>query len=166
LPETRAIFSRVVDPTQLAPQYPWFMQQYVDAVYDVTVVVVRNRLFAFKLARDFLTTSIDWREVPEVACAWQPMELPVGICNAVFGYMNDLRLHFGRLDFLMDKNEQLHFCELNANAQYAWLDYDRKVGLLPAVLEEISPATERHPIPVAHPLSTAIANLTAVAGEC
>jgi hypothetical protein len=162
---SRIIFSTAVDPSHLAPDHPWFMQQYVNAAYDVTVVVVRNRLFAFKLIRDFLATSIDWREVPDAGGAWQPTELPETIRAAIFGYMNDMRLDFARLDFLMDKNEQLYFCEINPNAQYAWLDYDRKLGLLDAVLEELSPLTERHTIPVRHPLGSATADLAGPSRE-
>jgi hypothetical protein len=147
------IFSTVVDPSCLAPSYPWFMQRYVQASCDVTVVVVRNQLFAFKLVRDFLKTSIDWRQIPEKERAWSRIELPQPTCAAILNYMNDLRFHFGRLDFLMDENQQLYFCEVNPNGQYAWLDFDGKHGLLSAILQELSPATKRHSIPVAHPLS-------------
>jgi hypothetical protein len=153
LPEPRAIYSTRVDPSELAPEYPWFMQRYVEAVFDVTVVVVRKRLFAFELARDFLATSIDWREIPDKTSAWTPMELsePTGI--AILRYMDDLHLDFGRLDFLKDENGQMYFCEVNPNPQFDWLDYEGKRGLVSAVLEELSPMTERHSIPVRHPLA-------------
>jgi hypothetical protein len=165
-PGPGVIFSTLVDPTQLAPEYPWYMQQYVEAAYDVTVVVVRKRLFAFRLARNFLATSIDWREIPDIGCDWTAMELPEATRLAIFRYMDDLHLDFGRLDFLMDDDGQLYFCEINPNAEYAWLDFDGKLGLLRAVLEELSPATERHSIPVPHPLATATADLLGLAGEC
>jgi hypothetical protein len=154
LPADKFIFSTPVDPTRLAPNHAWFMQRYVQAVFDVTVVVVRHRLFAFKLARDFLETSIDWREVDDgKEDAWTPLALAENTCTAILRYMRAMRLDFGRLDFLMDATGQLHFCEVNPNPQYAWLDYDRAYGLLSAVLDEISPVTERHSIPFAHPLA-------------
>jgi hypothetical protein len=67
--------------------------------------------------------------------------------------MQAMRLDFGRLDFLMGSDGEMYFCEVNPNPQYAWLDYDREYGLVRAVLDEISPATPRHPIPLAHPLA-------------
>jgi len=152
-PGDKFIFSTAVDPSHLVPDYPWFMQRYVEATFDVTVVVVRNRLFAFKLARDFLETSIDWRAIPNKENAWTPIELPEATRSAILRYMHELRLHFGRLDFLMDASGELHFCEVNPNPQYAWLDFEGTCGLLSAVLDELSPATERHAIPVAHPLA-------------
>jgi hypothetical protein len=151
-PGDKFIFSTAVDPTQLAPNYPWFMQQYVQAAFDVTVVVVRDRVFGFKLARDFLETSIDWRSISDKENEWTPTELSETVRSAILRYMRDLRLDFGRLDFLMDASGELHFCEVNPNPQYAWLDYEGTNGLLSAVLEEISPTTERHSIPVPHPL--------------
>ena len=153
LPDERVIFSTRVDPTELAQEYPWFMQRYQEAVFDITVVFVRKQIFAFELARDFLSTSIDWREIPDKGDPWKPFELPEDVRDKVIGYMEVLHLDFGRLDFLRDKDGELHFCEVNCNPQFAWLDYEGKAGLLSAVLNELSPKTERHPIPVRHPLA-------------
>jgi len=153
LPDGKFIFSTALDPSRLAPNLPWFMQRYVEAVFDITVVVVRNRLFAFKLPRDFLASEIDWRAVTHEDDAWSPTQLSPPVTTAILRYMRAMRLDFGRLDFLMDASGELHFCEVNPNPQYAWLDYDRQCGLLSAVLDEISPTTERHSIPVAHPLA-------------
>lgn len=153
LPDDRVIFSTRVDPSDLALEYPWFMQRYEEAVFDITVMFVRKRTFAFELERDFLATSIDWREIPDKGAAWKPFELPNLVRDNIIGYMKALRLDFGRLDFLRDKYGEFHFCEVNCNPQFAWLDYEGKEQLLSAVVEELSPETERHPIPVRHPLA-------------
>jgi hypothetical protein len=153
LPDDRVIFSTRVDSSDLAPGYPWFIQRYEEAAFDITVMFVRKRIFAFELERDFLATSIDWREIPDKGEAWKPFELPDPVRDKIIGYMEALHLDFGRLDFLRDKHGELHFCEVNCNPQFAWLDYDGKGGLLSAVLQELSPKTERHPIPVRHPLA-------------
>lgn len=153
LPDDRVIFSTRVDPSDLALGYPWFMQRYQEADFDVTVMFVRKRIFGFELARDFLATSVDWREIPDKGAAWKPFELPGPVCDKVIKYMEVLHLDFGRLDFLRDKDGGLHFCEVNCNPQFAWLDYGGEGGLLSTILEELSPATERHPIPTRHPLA-------------
>jgi len=153
LPDGRFIFSTAVDPSRLAPSLPWFVQSYVEADFDMTVVVVRDHLFAFKLPRDFLDRSIDWRAITGLEECWQPIELSTSISGSILRYMKAMRLDFGRLDFLMGSDGEMYFCEVNPNPQYAWLDYDREYGLVLAVLEEISPVTPRHPIPLAHPLA-------------
>jgi len=154
-PDDKFIFSTAVDPARLANNHPWFMQRYVQADFDVTVMVVGNRLFSFKLARDFLETSIDWREIPGKEADWRPIELPETDRAAILRYMQAMHLDFGRLDFLMDAGGRLHFCEVNPNPQYLWLDPERAHGVVSAVIEEISPATARHSIPIAHPLARA-----------
>ena len=153
LPNGRFIFSTPVDPSRLAPNLPWFVQSYIEADFDITVVVVRDQPFAFKLPRDFLDRSIDWRAITDREECWQPFELSSSISDGILGYMQAMRLDFGRLDFLMGSDGEMYFCEVNPNPQYAWLDYDREYGLVRAVLDEISPATPRHPIPLAHPLA-------------
>ena len=153
LPEGQNIFSTRVDPSALALRYPWFMQQYIDAVADVTVLVIRHRLFAFELERDFLETSIDWREIPGKCSAWKPMELQETTRDAIHRYMESILLGFGRLDFLRDHNGDLQFCEVNPNPQFAWLGLDDASGIRSAILEEISPLTKRHAIPSRHPLA-------------
>jgi hypothetical protein len=40
------------------------------------------------------------------------------------------------------------FLEVNANGEWAWLDFDGKNGLLDKILGEISPLTPRYCIPV------------------
>ena len=152
LPDERLFFSTRVDPSQLAEGYPWFFQRYQEATFDITVMFVRKQIFAFELARDFLETSIDWREIPDKGTAWKPFQLPEAVRDKVISYMQVLQLDFGRLDFLRDSSGEFHFCEVNCNPQFAWLDYDRKEGLVSALLDELSPETERHPIPVRHPL--------------
>jgi hypothetical protein len=152
LPDERLFFSTRVDLARLAKGFPWFFQHYQEATFDITVMFVRKQIFAFELARDFLETSIDWREVPDKGAAWKPFQLPEMVRDKVISYMQVLQLDFGRLDFLRDSSGEFHFCEVNSNPQFAWLDYDRKEGLVSAVLSELSPETERHPIPVRHPL--------------
>jgi glutathione synthase/RimK-type ligase-like ATP-grasp enzyme len=60
--------------------------------------------------------------------------------------MNEMGLHFGRLDFLWG-TDGYHFLEVNTNGEWAWLDTEGRYGLLQKVIEEISPDTALHAIP-------------------
>jgi hypothetical protein len=60
--------------------------------------------------------------------------------------MDEMGLQFGRLDFLLNELGY-HFLEVNTNGEWAWLDPDGRHGLLPKVVDEISPDTPIHPIP-------------------
>ena len=80
-------------------------------------------------------------------------QIPAGLQMAIKQYMKILHLDFGRLDFLLDDRALYWFCEVNPNGQFAWLDLNNEHGLLTAVIGEICPTTQLHPIPNRHPLS-------------
>lgn len=94
---------------------------------------------------------MDWREFISDKQIWRKVELPASLKRAIVAYMGELGLDFGRLDMLLDKEGQYHFCEVNPNGQFAWLDLNDEHGLLSKVIEEISPVTACYPIPHAHP---------------
>jgi hypothetical protein len=150
----RVLYTTEVRADDLDLRYPWFVEQYIEASHDVTVVFVRRQLFAFSLDRDFLNTTVDWRQCMFQEQKWTRHSLPSDLSTAILEYMEALKLDFGRFDFLLDKHQRYWFCELNPNGQFAWLDLSGEQGLLDAVMQEISPTTERHPIPNRHPLES------------
>lgn len=149
----KVLFTTKVQTGDLDHRYPWFLQKYVPAAFDVTAVYIRGKVFAFKLHRDFLEESPDWRRYISREPQWTPIVLPEDLLQSVTLYMDDLNLNFGRLDFLLDDEQCYWFCEVNPNGQFAWLDLDGECGLLQAVVEEISPSTEHHAIRHKHPLA-------------
>jgi hypothetical protein len=59
--ENRILYTTQVDEGRLALQEPWLVQDYVEASYDVTVVFVRNQLFAFQQLRVIGSKVVDCR---------------------------------------------------------------------------------------------------------
>jgi hypothetical protein len=149
--EGATLFTTRVDTDQLSPEVPWFIQECIMAETDVTVQVVRDRVFAFELdRRPFMAQTVDWRELAadETSGEWRPHALPEDVEQNVFAFMDKLGLHFGRLDFLLAE-DVYHFLEVNPNGQWGWLDVEGKHGLLNKVIEEISPSTRCTPVPIA-----------------
>jgi hypothetical protein len=144
------IFATKVNQNELDVSCPWLIQEYVYSQKDITVVFVRDELFAFELDRtSFLDKTIDWRElsVDTTTDMWLPHILPDCVKNSIFQFMKELKLHFGRFDFLYD-HDKYYFLEINPNGQWAWLDSERKFKLLDKVINEISPDTPLYSIPV------------------
>lgn len=147
--DPRVIYTTRVAESELSPDFPWFVQDYVAATHDVTVAFVRDRAFAFELDRDtFVKRTADWRELPVEATAaqWRPHQLDPALERAIFGFMAELGLHYGRLDFLLEDGRYA-FLEVNPNGQWGWLDANGDYGLLDKMVAELSPATARHPLP-------------------
>jgi len=136
-----------VDAAKLDPATPWFKQSLVDATHDVTVVFVRGGLFAFAFDRSLLGgRTVDWREEGTATVPhWELHELPDEIGKGIRGFMSEVGLDYGRLDFLHDGSTH-HFLEVNANGEWDWLDPDKGRGVFDAIVAEIHPDTPVHPL--------------------
>ncbi|MHB1954048.1 MAG: hypothetical protein ACYCOU_09905 [Sulfobacillus sp.] len=143
------LFTTCVDAKQLSPSSPWFLQSYVPAEDDVTVVAVRDTLFAFSLGRaEFPAGVVDWRRARILAPEqkWVPHELPRNFADSIRRFMGDMSLHYGRLDFLLN-GSTYHFLEVNPNGEWGWLDPLGESGIVDALEKELSPDTVCHALP-------------------
>jgi hypothetical protein len=133
------MYTTEVTGRTLAPGFPWFTQDRVDADYDVTAVYVLGQVFAYRLDRRRFQ-GLDWRAAAfETAEAWQRFTPDAALATAIGGFMAELGLDFGRLDFLL--GDELVFLEVNPNGQWAWLDPNRDDGLFDAICAAIDPET-------------------------
>lgn len=142
-------YSQAVDEGSLDPAQPWFLTDYVQATYDVTVAVVRDQLFAFELDRSvFIGETIDWRRAPvEYAHrSWKKVGLPAPLEASIFGFMAEAGQHFARLDFLREDSSYV-FLEANYNGEWGWLDPYSTEGLMAKIVHEIDPDTPLVSVP-------------------
>ena len=144
----RFLWTTAVEEHRLDPRLPWFVQDRIDAAWDVTIVFVRDRMFAFGLdRRGFRERTLDWREEgASNVRSWQPHALPDELRRNVTGYMREIGLHYGRLDFLHDGGDY-HFLEVNSNGEWDWLDPAGEHGLLDKIVEELRPDSPLHGLP-------------------
>ena len=148
--ERSVIYATKVREEELDPNEPWFLQDCVEAEADVTVVFVRGQLFPFELKRDFTDLSVDWRVVslePRFS-NWVHFSLPAPLEAAIRAYMGRLSLDYGRLDLLRRPSGEYVFLEVNPHGEWGWLDPKGRIGVLKAIIEEVSPRTPIHPLPV------------------
>lgn len=154
--KTSFFYTTAVEEGELDPAAPWMVQDMIVAEHDVTIVFVRNRHFSFSLARQpFVERTLDWREVGTeyVTDDWLEHPLPPEIEHGVFALMADLGLQYGRIDMLL-AGGVYYFLEVNPNGEWGWLDASGKYGLLEKIINEISPETACHPLPVTRSLGT------------
>lgn len=129
-----ALFTTEVNTRELSQRFPWYLQELLEASYDVTVQVVGTTLWAFALSREGLKTP-DWRyETFTRFNTWERYELSDPQKAAIWAVLRELGLSWGRIDFLLCDNE-LVFLELNPNGQWAFLDPENSAGLIDAVVE-------------------------------
>ena len=148
------LYTTPVVESDLDPSTPWMLQDLVAAEKDVTIAFVRDRLFAFELPREgFLERTVDWRRaaLETITNDWPVHELPGEMTAKLFAFMQDMGLHYGRIDMLYGRGSY-HFLEVNSGGEWGWLDAEGKHGLLDKMLEEISPDTPVHSLPFARSL--------------
>jgi len=123
--------------SELSSTDTWFLQEKNESDCDVTVVYVKNSLFAFEFDRSVLTAGVDWRVEEISAQLWKPIELSKENIIKVHELMSEFDLYYGRLDFMRNSNDdELFFLEVNTNGQFAWLDIYDKSGLISKITNE------------------------------
>lgn len=124
------LFTKEIEKgSYLKQQYPWFVQQTIYASNDLTVLFIKDECFAFTLDRTQIA-GLDWRrEIFSKDLKWVFMVLDETFILAIKNYMEELDLQFGRLDFLIDNNNDYWFLEVNPNGEWGWLDEKYEYGI-------------------------------------
>ena len=134
----RALFTTAVDVNKLHPEFPWYLQETIEAEYDTTVFICNGKAYAFQRSREDLK-GLDWRAEQDFKDVrqWSLRELSSKEIIAVNALCKDLKVNWGRIDFL-ESNGELIFLEYNANGQWVFLDYENKVGLVKEVCQYLT----------------------------
>ena len=100
---------------------------------------INNRVFGFRVSRLRSEGPIDWRQNINTAKEdnWSQYDVPSNIGEACRAFMSDLRLKFGRFDFIVDDVGNHEFLELNINGEFGWLDDPKSNWLHRVFLEEL-----------------------------
>ena len=127
----RFLYTSIVEAERLDARYPWLLQTPASGSHDATVVYVAGDCYGFRVRRARQDGPTDWREyinTPQ-ADTWEPLTLPDNVAAGIRALMADARLHYGRLDFIVDDAGHFEVLEVNSNGQFGWLD-DPQTGWL------------------------------------
>lgn len=136
--DAKFLYVQPVKLSELAEGWPWFLQEKIEARFDLTVLYVDGKKFAQRLDRKTFK-GLDWRKYigTEIDAQWDNITLPEILSKKIDAYMHKLGLRFGRLDFLLpneDIDEAL-FLEVNPNGQWAWMDLKMNNGIFDCMIE-------------------------------
>lgn len=128
---SKVLFTTRVDKERVSPKFPWYLQNLINANFDVTVFICGKSQFAYKKSREDLV-SIDWRKDQDLSSTkreWTRFDLNSDQSLRIREFCDAISVDWGRLDF-MEVQGQLIFLEFNANGQWVFLDYDNADGLV------------------------------------
>lgn len=100
-----------------------YLQNKIDKRCDVRATFVGEKCFAVTIDSQGLEdTRVDWRKGEHIL-KHNPIELPREIRLKCVQLMKELDLHYGAIDFILDKQGNYVFLEINPNGQWAWIEH-------------------------------------------
>ena len=102
---------------------PTYLQNRINKVADIRVTVVGEQVFPAKIhSQEFEETMVDWRKGENAKVKHERIELPPEIEDKCIELTKRLGLHFGAIDFVLDRGMNYVFLEINPNGQWGWIE--------------------------------------------
>jgi hypothetical protein len=120
----KVLYTTRVNQSEIDFANPWFIQEYIEAEFDVTVQVIGDDLISFKRKRTPGRT-LDWRKEQNFSSGakdWQLDILSSKERSNLESFIRKEQIQWGRIDFLRCSSGELVFLEFNANGQFGFLD--------------------------------------------
>lgn len=100
-----------------------YLQDMIEKRYDVRATFVEEKCFAVTIdSQELEETRVDWRKGEHIL-QHTPIELPREIRLKCIQLMKRMDLHYGAIDFILDKQGNYFFLEINPNGQWAWIEH-------------------------------------------
>lgn len=128
------------DKLNLPPIFlPSMIQNLVDKKFEIRTFYLCGECFSMAIfSQNDYTTKLDFRcynwEKPN---RYIPYDLEEGTKCKVHNLMKKIGLNCGSLDFIMDKNGQLYFLEVNPTGQFGMVDFPCNYNLHKKVAEKL-----------------------------
>ena len=102
---------------------PIYAQSYIEKKYEVRVFVFCDKLYPMAIfSQNDKQTTIDYRNYNDAKpnrCI--PMVLPSEIEKKIFDFMKQTDMNTGSIDFIVTKNNEFYFLEINPMGQFHWV---------------------------------------------
>lgn len=112
---------------------PVYLQNFIDKDFEVRVTIVDKNVFPVKIHSE---NNIDWRK-PKNKTSYETCSIPQRIRESCFTFMKHSNMHFGCFDFIV-KDDVWYFLEMNANGQWAWLEFETGLNISAAIIDYLT----------------------------
>jgi len=97
---------------------PMIFQQYIPKEYELRIVYIDGDVFTGKIPN---VDATDWRAIRNRQISWQHYELPTQVCEKITKLMHQLKLSFGAIDMIRNKEGDYVFLEVNPQGEWGML---------------------------------------------
>ena len=104
---------------------PMIFQRNIEKAYELRIIYVDGNFYTGKInAEKSSKGKTDWRIATDVALAWEHYVLPEEVCNALTSMMKKMKLFFGAIDMIRQKDGSYIFLEVNPQGEWGMIQRD------------------------------------------
>ena len=108
---------------------PTQLQEYIEKAFELRITIIGKKVFAVKIdSQAHEETKIDWRLHTQIN-PHSIFELPAKIERFCIEFLEEQKLLYGAMDFIVTPNNEYVFLENNPFGQYLWLEIETKIPL-------------------------------------
>lgn len=108
---------------QMLQLVPGIYQHYIEKQFELRVTCFGSHISAVKIQSQHHPLGIeDWRKIPGSELSLEEYKLENSTKNKIINYMTRLGIVFGCFDFIVTKDDELYFLELNEQGQFLWIE--------------------------------------------
>jgi len=101
---------------------PIYLQREIEKESDIRITVVGTKIFAARImSQESEISQVDWRKSHSML-SHERIDVPSELKEKFLNLCAKFNLGFAAIDFVLDKNGQYWFLEINPNGQWAWIE--------------------------------------------
>jgi len=117
---TRRVYRQQVPNAEAMRRVPVILQERLEKAYELRVAIFGRSVFAVRIDANHLQ---DWRSEPDPRdLRLTPWSLPPLIAERCFHLMDRLGIVSGSFDFIVTRDGEPFFLEVNEQGQFLWLE--------------------------------------------
>ena len=106
----------------LLRQSPILFQEYIAKEYEVRATVIGQEVIGTAIhSQEAEISRVDYRRY-DFSVPYKKLKLPVYVQEFCLAMLESYGLYFGAFDFIVTKEKNFVFLELNSNGQWLWLE--------------------------------------------
>ncbi|AVL75977.1 MULTISPECIES: MvdC/MvdD family ATP grasp protein [Providencia] len=112
---------------------PAYFQEYIKKDYEVRATFISKQDFTVKIISK---NQVDWRKINN-ELKYELINIPKDIHKKCLAFMSQNSIYFGCFDFIVSDGDW-YFLEMNANGQWAWLEFEVGCDISKAIVEYLN----------------------------
>jgi glutathione synthase/RimK-type ligase-like ATP-grasp enzyme len=138
-----AIFTTAITPEDMGANdaiqaCPVIFQPRIETLFELRVTVVGDLVFGARIIlQDRTDGDVDWRRADPARLRYERYVLPVDLESRCVELISAMGLTYGALDFVVTREDEHIFLELNPSGQWGWIERALGLSIADAILDRL-----------------------------